>query len=1156
MGLAALMVGGTMAGVLFAVIGLTLRLMIGPISLGPLVSTIEDYLNASVTGMVVHFDQAMLEWSQSEGRVDLTILGAKVFDRGGRIIAQAPKAELDFDAGALLAGRTDLRRFALIGMQLTGVRTKDGGIRLGFRSDEGESDLLQAISEALRYESESWAAWGKARSKLDQFAILNARIAFHDEQTGLFVISPSANLSIRSPNDVLHASLTAAVDISGVRANIIAEAELLDNGMPRRGALEIHGLSLTALAANSPAFAGLAPYALTLDFTGNAELKRDGTIRTLDFGISGKGVAGRPKVDPVAIGIENLRLLGRFDGNTQRLLLDEISIDGNALRAQGTGRLEVVWDAGTLKSLAGELSIVKCAVNIPDRFAAPVIFDAVALRGAYDRIAGKIAVDNAILSAGRLQAKVAGLITLAGQQSPQLDFQGSLDPISVRDLLRYWPVGLAEGARSWMDANISKGNLGQAVLESNIPPGALDKDPLPEESVSVTFPFSNVTAQYIRGMTRIVAAHGNARLSGNTFRAEVLQAQLGPLAISRGTVVIPDLHIPGAAGTISAHIEGKVSDLLAIIDEQPLNYPTRFNINPIETKGDAALDLNFTVPMLKDLEVAQLGISISARTTGVSMPLGAGRVIENGALVFTVDAKSLLAQGPVRVSGVPLDFKWSEQFATGPVTTRVEIKGIMDDEGRTKLGLPDAGLVFGPSRISLALVGRRAQFTSAVLRADLKDAEISVPTINWNKPAGQPATLSGNLHFGSKGTVAIKDFRVAGNGIDIRGGFSIDEKGGLLSAAMPVIRTGTTNDFTATMTPIPSGGLQVLIAGKTYDASKVFASKPRPKSKPAKAALQVLAQEEAALKEPLSFEAKLDRVLLDDGIVLSDFWLHSKFGANAHLQHFAITAAMPDNGTVSGTLSTLAGGEREVTVEASDAGKIVRGLTAFESMRNGTALLRVSLAAPNQATSADPIPDYRGSLVLRDFSLVDQPFFMRLFSAGSLLGPIGLLQGSGIQFTKLEAPFRARGRVIKISEGRASGPSVGVSFQGVIDRRVNTADISGTMVPLYGINSMLGAVPVLGNLLVSKQGEGIFGLTYSIRGDIDQPSLSVNPLSVLTPGIFRRIFDRPMPEVQVAPPPVAQAGGSAIAVPPSNGSSGESSVPEPKSKPEAEQAPP
>src|SRR5262245_44061909 len=92
------------AAVAFFLGGAVLRLMIGPISLGPFAGAIEDSLNRSVHGLVIRFDQVVLEWSRGEDRINLIILGTKVFDTTGHIVAQAPKADLDFDALPLMSG--------------------------------------------------------------------------------------------------------------------------------------------------------------------------------------------------------------------------------------------------------------------------------------------------------------------------------------------------------------------------------------------------------------------------------------------------------------------------------------------------------------------------------------------------------------------------------------------------------------------------------------------------------------------------------------------------------------------------------------------------------------------------------------------------------------------------------------------------------------------------------------------------------------------------------------------------------------------------------------------------------------------------------------------------------------------------------------------
>ncbi len=149
--------------------------------------------------------------------------------------------------------------------------------------------------------------------------------------------------------------------------------------------------------------------------------------------------------------------------------------------------------------------------------------------------------------------------------------------------------------------------------------------------------------------------------------------------------------------------------------------------------------------------------------------------------------------------------------------------------------------------------------------------------------------------------------------------------------------------------------------------------------------------------------------------------------------------------------------------------------------------------------------------------MTNQPFLARLFSAASFGGFFDVLRGQGIGVDKLEVPFRMHGGVLDIHDARASGPSLGMTADGYIDRRSNQIALEGAIAPLSGINNVLGAIPLVGDVLVGKKGEGVIGMSYSISGDADKPQISMNPLSVLTPGIFRRIFEG-TPHAPATPP--------------------------------------
>ncbi len=150
---ATLIITVIVAAVLFFAGGAALRLAMGPVSLGAFSQPVAEALNRSVSGAVIRFDEVVLEWSRVDQRINLIVLGTRIFDLDGHIVAQAPKAELNFDAVALLSGHLRLKNFGLIGLQLTGMRTQAGAIRLGFGRDQTEPNFLDSLRDILRSSS-------------------------------------------------------------------------------------------------------------------------------------------------------------------------------------------------------------------------------------------------------------------------------------------------------------------------------------------------------------------------------------------------------------------------------------------------------------------------------------------------------------------------------------------------------------------------------------------------------------------------------------------------------------------------------------------------------------------------------------------------------------------------------------------------------------------------------------------------------------------------------------------------------------------------------------------------------------------------------------------------------------------------------------------
>jgi len=101
-------------------------------------------------------------------------------------------------------------------------------------------------------------------------------------------------------------------------------------------------------------------------------------------------------------------------------------------------------------------------------------------------------------------------------------------------------------------------------------------------------------------------------------------------------------------------------------------------------------------------------------------------------------------------------------------------------------------------------------------------------------------------------------------------------------------------------------------------------------------------------------------------------------------------------------------------------------------------------------------------------------------------------------------PFNARGKLVTIREDALQGPLLAQHFR-LLDRKAERIDLAGSLVPVYGLNSILDGCPFWGHTGI-KKGRSIIGLTYAMKGNLNEPAVSVNPLRFDT-GIFRRIFE-------------------------------------------------
>jgi hypothetical protein len=147
-----------------------------------------------------------------------------------------------------------------------------------------------------------------------------------------------------------------------------------------------------------------------------------------------------------------------------------------------------------------------------------------------------------------------------------------------------------------------------------------------------------------------------------------------------------------------------------------------------------------------------------------------------------------------------------------------------------------------------------------------------------------------------------------------------------------------------------------------------------------------------------------------------------------------------------------------------------------------------------------------GTAEISDFRIRNAPALARLLQAMTLYGLVELAQGPGLGFTRVTAPFTLAGDILTLTEARAFNPSLGLTAKGQLNLARDQADIEGTIVPAYFFNSLLGRMPLVGKLFSPEQGGGLFAASYTVRGPLADPQVTVNPLAALTPGFLRGVF--------------------------------------------------
>ena len=147
-------------------------------------------------------------------------------------------------------------------------------------------------------------------------------------------------------------------------------------------------------------------------------------------------------------------------------------------------------------------------------------------------------------------------------------------------------------------------------------------------------------------------------------------------------------------------------------------------------------------------------------------------------------------------------------------------------------------------------------------------------------------------------------------------------------------------------------------------------------------------------------------------------------------------------------------------------------------------------------------------LKIENFKVVNAPGVIKLLSLADLGGLADLAEGEGLSFDILEIEMEKNKELLKINEILALGPSMSVLMEGYQDKDGLTS-LRGTLVPAKTLNKMISKIPVIGNIVIPKEiGEGLFGISFKMKGPKGKIKTTINPIRTLTPRFIQKMIDK------------------------------------------------
>ncbi len=1063
----------------------------GPISLTFLTPLVERALDSADDAYTIRVEDTVLTWAGWQRAIDIRANNVTIQGLDGSIEATLPELSLGLSLRALARGTVTPTSLDIFAPRVSVIRSHEGKFAFGLVGDSNEEGAsLNLIVERLIDQLLGPPDIDQPLSQLRRISVLGADLTFDDQVLGVSWRAPSANVALQRSAIGLGVDADLVLEINGQRSRITGELSYERLGRTVSLALRFRDLNPALIADGAPRLSLLSAADLPVSGSLGIQMRADGQVDSFAFDLdSSRGrIAGEVTLTSDGAGlIGTTRFhefeVGSFAGQFAQLAALE-SIDA---LLSGRAEFEATTD-GQISRIQFDVDAGAGELKLPAFYPKPVAFVGMQLRGSMIDDMARLRIAEATIDLGGPIASIQASATRL-RDDIHVQFEGTLSDVPVRSVEGYWPKSVAPLPREWIVKNVVGGTVSKIRLSmtARLIGGALENADV--QSIGGTLILDGTSINYFDPLPIFTEVYGSASFTADRFSVDVSSANLRDVRVERAAINFTGLSTEDVQAAIDLQIRGPAATVASVLDHEPLALIRKLNLDPQQIKGELEARISFEFPLSTSLTEELISVSADGSIFDATIEeTPYGLALTNGDLTLHVDNESLEAVGGVRLNGVRATLDWRTNFDTeADVRNQIALSGRLGDRERALVGFIPIPFLRGPVQLSIDYTEHNDGRTVLVMDGDITAASVDIELIDWRKPAHERGNFELFMVTLPDETVDIESFKFESADMNVAARIVPNSDfSAVLRIEFDELRFAG-NDLGGVVDALPDGGYRIVLDGQRLDVAPLLKKRRLPDVPNAPDAEGV----------PLVIQANMREVTDGPDRRLTNVTANARYDGQ-DWQAFIVDAEVGDGGRLELKYQPADSGY-SLQITSDDAGQALKSLNWTDRAQNGALVVtgtRPSLLEPMV-----------GNFKVTDYKLTEAPVLARLLQVASLTGILSALgQRGGLDFVTLDGEFNYLQGQLEISDTRTYGSSIGITVEGTFDLEQDTVDIRGTIVPAYTINRVLGVIPLIGRLLTGGKDEGVFAATYKIKGTIENPTISANPLLALAPGFLRSLL--------------------------------------------------